>query len=94
MEAAGPMRRGTKLERLVAIAALSTTVWLTGCATAKVAGDEERQAREASRKQAESACVRAALTASDSGQLLMPYVVDRDVYARCMEARGYPAATR
>jgi hypothetical protein len=31
---------------------------------------------------------------SDSGQVLMPYVVDRDIYARCMEARGYTTTIR
>jgi hypothetical protein len=88
------MRARTKLEHVAGLVLLSSMVWLSGRATEKVAGDEGRAALEADRKQAASECVRAALSVSDSGEVLMPYVVDRDVYTRCVEARGYTTTTR
>jgi hypothetical protein len=69
-------------------------VWPAGCATGKMARDKSQRVSDPDRQRATNECVRASLTVSDSGELFMPYLVDRDVYARCMEARGYPTITR
>ncbi len=68
---------------LVAAAAL-----LAGCATSRIAWDKAGAAA-ADREQDENACMRTAI-GLDSGSLLVPYCIDRDVYTRCMETRGYP----
>ena len=82
------------LKWMAAIVLVSSTVWLAGCATGKMARDESQGVSDPDRQRATNECVRASLTVSNSGELFMPYLVDRDVYARCMEARGYPTITR
>ncbi len=88
------MRARVGLTRVVAVALVSSTVLLGGCPPGKSARDEPPGVAQSDRKHAEGECARAAPTNSDSGQSLMPYVVDRDVYTKCMEARGYTTTTR
>ena len=88
------MRARMGLKRTTATVLVISTVWLAGCATGTMARDESQGVSDPDRKRAANECVRASLRVSDSGELFMPYLVDRDVYARCMEARGYATITR
>lgn len=72
---------------LVAAAAL-----LAGCATSRIAWDKAG-ATAADRERDENVCMRAAI-GLDSGSLLVPYCIDRDVYTRCMETRGYTVRSK
>lgn len=74
---------------VVLASALSTVA----CATSTTATSADAEA--AARREAESECVYQALgMGHHGGGVLAPYTVDRDVYARCMEARGYSVTTR
>lgn len=66
---------------------LAATMLVAGCATPRIAW-EKAGVTQAERERDENACLRAAL-AGEGGQLLAAYCIDRDVYTRCMEARGY-----
>ena len=78
-----------KATLLLAAAALMS---LAGCATDRYA--VEKAGGETSEIQRDrSACLRASIN-TERGDVLTPYAVDRDVYARCMEARGYPITIR
>jgi hypothetical protein len=82
------------LKWMAAMVLVGSTVWLAGCSTGKMARDDSQRVADPERQRATSECVRASLTVSNSGELFRPYFVDRDAYARCMEARGYPTITR
>lgn len=72
----------------VTILLLGAAALLAGCATGRIAWDKPGVA-QAERERDENACFRAAIGTDGRGQLLAPYCVDREVYTRCMEARGY-----
>ena len=67
----------------------SATIFAVGCTTGRIAW-EKAGVNQADRERDENACLRSAITAdSGGGQLLAPYCIDREVYTRCMEGRGY-----
>ncbi len=65
-------------------------LFLSGCATAQVTYDKPGITR-AERQRDLSECLRAAIGSDDRGRFLALYQIDRDAYARCLEARGYTA---
>jgi hypothetical protein len=68
---------------------VAVAMFLAGCATGRIAWEKTGVA-QAERERDENACLRSAITAdSGGGQLLAPYCIDREVYTRCMESRGY-----
>lgn len=68
---------------------VAAAMLLAGCATGRIAWEKAGVA-QAERERDENACLRSAITAdSGGGQLLAPYCIDREVYTRCMESRGY-----
>jgi hypothetical protein len=60
---------------------------LTGCANHQ-ALYEKPGVSEVDRKRDQSACVRVALTSGQPAQI-GPATIDRDVFAQCMETKGY-----
>lgn len=85
------MRDLGRTARALSIALLAATL-VAGCATERMAWEKTGVA-PAERERDENACLRAAL-ANERGQLLAPYCLDRDVYVRCMESRGYTVRSR
>jgi uncharacterized lipoprotein YajG len=68
---------------------VAAAMFLAGCATGRIAWEKAGVA-QADRERDENACLRTAITADSGGaQLLAPYCIDREVYTRCMESRGY-----
>ncbi|HJV55065.1 MAG TPA: hypothetical protein VJ971_03790 [Methylomirabilota bacterium] len=68
---------------------VAAAMFLAGCTTGRIAWEKAGVA-QAERERDENACLRSAITAdSGGGQLLAPYCIDREVYTRCMESRGY-----
>ncbi len=67
---------------------LTAATLLAGCATARITWDKAG-VTQAERERDENACLRAAIGTDGGGQLLTPYSIDREVYTRCMETRGY-----
>jgi hypothetical protein len=76
----------------VTIALLGAAL-LAGCATERIAWDKPG-VTQAERERDENACLRAAIGTDGGGQLLVPYCIDREVYTRCMETRGYTVRPR
>jgi hypothetical protein len=66
---------------------LATLGLLTGCASHQ-ALYEKPGVSEADRKRDQSACVRVALSSGQPAQI-GPATIDRDVFAQCMETKGY-----
>ena len=60
------------------------------CATAQVTYDKPG-VTQAERKQDEGACLRAAISSDEHARFLAVYQIDREVYVRCLQARGYTA---
>lgn len=71
-----------------ALLVLTAAAMLAGCASGRISWEKPGVA-QGERERDENACLRAAITADGGGQLLAPYCIDREVYSRCMEARGY-----
>ena len=71
-----------------AVMALAATTMLAGCAAGRITWEKPGVA-QGERERDENACLRAAITAEGGGQLLSPFCIDREVYTRCMEGRGY-----
>lgn len=67
---------------------LAATTTLAGCTTGRITW-EKPGVTEGERERDENACLRAAITVEGGGQLLSPFCIDRDIYTRCMEGRGY-----
>ena len=84
---------GRRTGMSVTIALLGVAVFLGGCATGRIAWDKPGVA-QAERERDESACLRAAIGTDGRGQLLAPYCIDREVYTRCMETRGYTVRSK
>ena len=77
--------RSTATSLMLAAAA----TFVAGCATGRIAWEKAGVA-QADRERDENACLRLAVTADRGGaQLLAPYCIDREIYTRCMEGRGY-----
>jgi hypothetical protein len=74
------------------IALLAAITLGAGCATPRIAW-EKAGVTQAERERDENACLRAAL-GSEGGQLLAAYCIDREIYTRCMEGRGYTVRSR
>jgi hypothetical protein len=72
---------------------LTLLVSLAGCATKQIAL-EKPTVTPVDRQQDENACLRAAVGGELDRQLLAPYRIDRDLFMRCMEGRGYTAKPR
>jgi hypothetical protein len=68
----------------------ATASLLTGCATGRIVWDKPG-VTQAERERDENTCLRAAIGTDSRGQLLVAYCLDRDIYTRCMEGRGYTA---
>ena len=62
-----------------------------GCATRQIAFEKPGAAR-AERQQDEGACLREAIGTDTSDRILLSYQIDREVFTKCMEARGYAQA--
>ena len=77
----------------VPILLLAAAMLAAGCATKQRIAWDKAGVTQADRERDENACLRAAITA-DGGMLLAPYCIDRDVYIRCMEGRGYTVRSR
>lgn len=65
---------------------------LAGCASTRLTFDKAGVA-PADLEGDQNACLRAAIV-TESGTILAPYCLDRDVFVRCMEARGYTVGSR
>jgi hypothetical protein len=76
-----------------AVVVLAATTMLAGCATGRITWEKPGVA-QGERERDENACLRAAITAEGGGQLLSPFCIDREVYTRCMEGRGYIVHSR
>ena len=74
---------------------LAVATLVAGCAGAagRITYDKPG-VTQADRKQDEGACLREAIATDGSGRMFAPYLVDRELYGRCMEARGYSAKTQ
>jgi hypothetical protein len=77
----------------VPIVLLTAATLLAGCATARIAWDKSG-VTQAERERDENACFRAAIGTDGGSQLLAPYCIDREVYTRCMETRGYTVRSK
>jgi hypothetical protein len=66
---------------------------LAGCVTEQTAF-QKPGVSPVDRRQDESACLREAVGADLDQQLLAPYRIDREVFIRWMEKRGYTATPR
>jgi hypothetical protein len=75
------------------VVVLAATTMLAGCATGRITWEKPGVA-QGERERDENACLRAAITAEGGGQLLSPFCIDREVYTRCMEGRGYIVHSR
>jgi len=75
------------------IVLLTAAALLAGCATARITWDKSG-ATQAERERDENACLRAAIGTDGGGQLLTPFGIDREVYTRCMETRGYTVRSK
>ena len=72
---------------------LAAAPLLAGCASGRIAW-EKSGVTQAERERDENACLRAAIGQEGRGQLLAPYCIDRDVYTRCMEGKGYTVQSK
>jgi hypothetical protein len=79
--------------RSVTIALVGAVALLAGCTTGRIAWDKPGVS-QAERERDENACLRAAIGTRSGGELLAPYCIDRDVYTRCMETRGYTVRSK
>jgi len=77
----------------VPIVLFTAATLLAGCATARIAWDKSG-VTQAERERDENACFRAAIGTDGGSQLLAPYCIDREVYTRCMETRGYTVRSK
>jgi hypothetical protein len=57
-------------------------------------GQDRPGISQAERERDENACLRAAIGTHSGGELLAPYCIDRDVYTRGMETRGYTVRSK
>lgn len=84
--------RDMKRATMGAALLLAVALLPAGCASAagRIVYDKPG-VTQADRKQDEGACLREAVATDGSGRIFAPYLVDRDAYSSCMEARGYSA---
>lgn len=61
---------------------------LTGCSTARAAYDRPG-GTEGERRRDFSDCTQLALGHDGGRHVFLPFVVDREIVAKCLEARGY-----
>ena len=80
------MRYRTWTATAVPIVLLTAMTLVAGCATRRIAW-EKPGVTQADRERDENSCLRTAI--GSDGAILAPYCIDRDVYIRCMEGRGY-----
>ena len=83
--------RSITMATLLVVAAMLAL--LAGCATKRIAFEKSGVA-QAEKQRDEGACLREALGAEGSDEILLPYHIDRDTFNKCMEARGYTAQFR
>jgi hypothetical protein len=69
---------------------LATAILIAGCATGKLTY-VKAGVSEAERKRDENECVRTALDHTYRAHILLPISIDREVFAKCLESRGYRA---
>jgi len=77
----------------VPIVLLAATSLVAGCGTQRI-GWEKANVTQVDRERDENACLRAAVSSDGGQQILVPYCIDREVYTRCMEGRGYTVRSR
>jgi hypothetical protein len=82
------MRHRTWTTAAVPIVLLTAMTLGAGCATRRIAW-EKPGVTQADRERDENACLRAAIGSDGGAQTLAPYCIDREIYIRCMEGRGY-----
>jgi hypothetical protein len=85
---AGGEAIGRRTAVSVTAALLGVAALLGGCATGRIAWDKPGVS-QTERERDENTCLRTAIGTDGGGQLLVPYCIDREVYTRCMETRGY-----
>jgi hypothetical protein len=74
---------------VVALGVLLSVNLAAGCGTRQRLVYDKPGLAVAEGERDENECLRKALTQDVSGRILTVVAIDRDVYARCMEARGY-----
>ena len=74
----------------VRTALLALLLPVAGCATPQITFDKPGVTL-AERKQDENECLRAAIGSDEHARVLTVYQIDREVYVRCLQARGYTA---
>ena len=77
----------------VTVVLLAAVASLAGCATGRITWDKPGVS-QADVERDENACLRAAIGTHGRGELLAPYCIDREVYVRCMETRGYAVRSK
>ncbi len=84
---------GTRRSRLTLLLLfmLLTSV-VVGCTSTRLTFDKAGVA-QADLERDQNTCLRASI-ATDNGTILAPYCLDRDVFVRCMEARGYTVSSQ
>ncbi|HJR01230.1 MAG TPA: hypothetical protein VKA83_06350 [Methylomirabilota bacterium] len=82
------MRHRTWTRAAVPIVLLTAMTLVAGCATRRIAW-EKPGVTQADRERDENTCLRAAIGSDGGAQILAPYCIDREIYIRCMEGRGY-----
>jgi len=85
------MRCMRSIVMAIPLVLLAVLALLAGCATRQIAF-EKPGAAPAERQQDEGACLREAIGTDTSDRILLPYQIDREVFTKCMEARGYAQA--
>jgi len=70
----------------VPVVLLTAMTLVAGCATRRIAW-EKSGVTQADRERDENTCLRTAI--GSDGEILAPYCIDRELYIRCMEGRGY-----
>ncbi len=83
---------GTRRSRSTPLLLFMLLTSLVGCASTRLTFDKAGVA-QADLERDQNACLRASIV-TDNGTILAPYCLDRDVFVRCMEARGYTVSSK
>jgi hypothetical protein len=81
--------RARQAIRAVGLSLVLSLELLGGCGTQQRVVYDKPGATTTDMQRDEGECVRGALTQDVSGRILTLLTIDRDAYARCMQARGY-----
>jgi hypothetical protein len=83
--------RARHVIRAAALSFVLSLEFLVGCGTQQRFIYDKPGVTAADARRDESECVQGALTQDVSGRILTLVEIDREAYARCMQARGYTA---